>query len=335
MSVSGTARAMLDAEMEHQHADARAALASAKPMFARIANSVRRTGRLVLTGMGASHFGNRVAEAALRTAGFDATAIPASEMLAAPDTPGRRTLLLVSQSGESGEIVAWLDRKGSGDDEFGLTLGPDSRLARSRPSLLGSGGVETAFAATRSLFLQTALLGGLVHSLTGNEGGLDEALAASAAVPVDDAVGHLASASAFVTSGRGLRQGVAEALALATMELGRVPVLALESGQLRHGPMEILGARVGVILLRGASDGAATAGLARQIVEAGSPLVVVDGGDSAAIAGAVTIRLPARPGIPGILETLPTLQRLAIGLAARFVPDVGVPLRSTKVTRGL
>lgn len=335
MTVTGAARAMLDAEMEHQHADARAALASATPMAARIANSVRRTGRLVLTGMGASHFGNRVAEAALRAAGFDATAVPASELLAAPDAPARRTLLLVSQSGESGEIVAWLDRTGADDDEFGLTLGPDSRLARSRPSLLGSGGVETAFAATRSLFVQTALLGGLVHTLTGNEGGLDAALKARPTVPVDAAIEHLASATAFVTSGRGQRQGVAEALALATMELGRVPVLALEGGQLRHGPMEILGPKVGVVLLRGASDGAATAGLARQVVEAGSPLVVVDGGDAAEVAGAVTVRVPARPGIPGILETLPTLQRLAIGLAARFVPDVGVPVRSTKVTRGL
>jgi fructoselysine-6-P-deglycase FrlB-like protein len=326
---------MLDAEMERQHADARAALASAGPMLARVANSVRRTGRLVLTGMGASHFGNRVAEAALRAAGFDASAIPASELLAAPDTPGRRTLLLVSQSGESGEIVAWLDRAGPGDDEFGLTLGPDSRLARSRPSLLGSGGVEIAFAATRSLFLQTALLGGLVHTLTGGESGLAAALKGATPAPVGDAIEHLAQAASFVTSGRGLSQGVAEALALAVMELGRVPVLALEAGQLRHGPMEILGPKLGVVLLRAASDGTATAMLARQIVEAGSPLVVVDGGDAPPVAGAVTIRVPARPGIAGLLETLPTLQQLAIGLAARFVPDVGVPLRSTKVTRGL
>ncbi|HWT30302.1 MAG TPA: aminotransferase, partial [Propylenella sp.] len=60
---------LLAAEMARQHADAKAFLKQDQPLVAEIAASVRATGRLVLTGMGTSHFGNRVAEAALRQAG--------------------------------------------------------------------------------------------------------------------------------------------------------------------------------------------------------------------------------------------------------------------------
>ena len=59
------------------------------------------------------------------------------------------------------------------------------------------------------------------------------------------ALEHLAGIKRFVLSGRGMLHGVAEAAALNLMELARVPVLAQEGGQLRHGPMEILGRRLG------------------------------------------------------------------------------------------
>src|SRR3546814_2084251 len=114
-------------------------------------------------------------------------------------------------------------------DLFGLTLSPEGRLAAARPSLIGAGGVERAFAATRSLFVQLALLAELCRVLGVRTGPIDAALEAgpAAALPgLDGAMDRLAAARAFVVSGRGLFQGLAEAASLTLMELGRVPVLS-------------------------------------------------------------------------------------------------------------
>ncbi len=48
-------------------------------------------------------------------------------------------------------------------------------------------------------------------------------------------------------------QGVAEAVALGILELARMPSFALEGGQLRHGPVEALGPRLGVVFVRQAA----------------------------------------------------------------------------------
>src|SRR3546814_14257702 len=84
----------LEAEMARQHADARASLAGAGAIVDRIARSVSATGRLVLTGIGASHFGNLVAEAPFRTAGLDSTAIRTSSLIPPPPGPVTETARL-------------------------------------------------------------------------------------------------------------------------------------------------------------------------------------------------------------------------------------------------
>ena len=148
--------ALLEAEMARQHADALELIEQNQDLTKEIAASVAATGRLVLTGMGTSHYGNRVGEAALREAGIDATAIVTSELLNSLQIPRRRTLLLVSQSGESGEIVAYLQRRQDPAHEFGITLDAGSTLGRARRGLAARRGPERAFASTRSFFLQIA-----------------------------------------------------------------------------------------------------------------------------------------------------------------------------------
>ena len=46
----------------------------------------------------------------------------------------------------------------------------------------------------------------------------------------------------------GAGQGNGEAIALGLTELSRLPCFALEGGQMRHGPMEMLGTRTGVVM---------------------------------------------------------------------------------------
>ncbi|TGU36529.1 aminotransferase, partial [bacterium M00.F.Ca.ET.152.01.1.1] len=76
------------------------------------------------------------------------------------------------------------------------------------------------------------------------------ALMSPETVEIDPALAALGNVATVVTSGRSL-QGVAEALALGLTELSRLPCFSLEGGQLRHGPMEMLGPKIGVVLFRG------------------------------------------------------------------------------------
>ena len=115
---------------------------------------------------------------------------------------------------------------------------------------------------------------------------------------IEAALAALENVAAIVTSGRRL-QGLAEALALGLTELSRLPCFSLEGGQLRHGPMEMLGPEIGVVLFRGKDQ---TAGLvtamAISAVETGAPVVVFDASGEAPVAGTVTMPFCAglRPG---------------------------------------
>ncbi len=120
------------------------------------------------------------------------------------------------------------------------------------------------------------------------------------------------------------------------MELARLPALALEGGQLRHGPMEMLSGRVGVILLRAPGPSAAlTPALAAACVGAGCPVVVFDVSGEPAIADTTTLQFSPHQGMAAVFAVLPTLQEALVEIAARTIVDVGQPIRSDKVTTAL
>lgn len=322
----------IESEMARQASDARASFSANRDVAARIAASLRQGRGLVLLGMGASHSAGRALEPQYRAVGIDAVALPVSEQLGAPLSLDGKTVLISSQSGESAEVIRWLKGPRTGASVYGLTLDPGSSLARAVPSLVGAGGPETAFAATRSLTLSLAL-----HLAVLAELGADAAPALAFVenapdVPVDGAAAALAGVAAVVTSGR-LLQGVAEAIALGFAELSRIPSFSLEGGQLRHGPMEMLGPHIGVVLFRAretASD--LVAGMAASAAEAGSPVVVFDASGEAPVPGTTTIGLPAAEGPAAMFAVLPAAQRLMLAFAGSRVADVGIPQRSSKIT---
>src|SRR3954447_22604257 len=116
-------RELLELEMARQHADALASMRGNGEIAARAAESIRRTGRLLMIGMGASHYANRIAEPLYRQAGIEAWATTAADELTSPvPTEPGWTRLLVSQSGESGEIVEIVGKLADRADAFGITL---------------------------------------------------------------------------------------------------------------------------------------------------------------------------------------------------------------------
>ncbi|MBY3208116.1 SIS domain-containing protein [Rhizobium laguerreae] len=325
--------AAIDREMARQHADAITSYEAAQPMAARAAASLKKTGRLLLIGMGGSHAVNRAVEPLYRALGIDAVALPLSEQLGQPLPIAGRTIFVTSQSGESAEVVRWFSETGGTEETFGLTLEGNSFLARTAPSLVGSGGTELAFAATRSLTVTFALHLAILSALGEDP---DTALAALRAPEDHDiaaALSALENVATIVTSGRRL-QGIAEALALGLTELSRRPCFSLEGGQLRHGPMEMLGPEIGVVLFRGLDE---TAGLvtamATSAVETGAPVILFDASGEAPVAGAVTIRFAPATGLAAIFAMLPVAQRLMIAFADARVDNAGTPVRSTKITR--
>lgn len=325
--------AAIEAEMARQHADARASFEAARDVAARVARSIRRTGRLTLLGMGGSHWVNRSAAVLYRAAGLEASAEVLSEALIAPFPDRPRTVLLTSQSGRSGEVLRYLDKPLGAEDRFGLTLDAESPLATRLPALIGAGGAERAFAATRSILVSQALHLAVLDGLGVLSASALAVLSDPDDAPIADAVEALADAEAFVVTGRAELQGVAESGALCLMELARCPALGLEGGQLRHGPMEMLSPKVGVVLLRGPGPSAALApSLAAACRAAGSPVVVFDLSGEARIPDTLSVVLPARGGMAGILSLLPVLLRLLVAVAGRKVERVGEPLRTTKVT---
>lgn len=325
---------LLTSEMSRQHADARETLTACDAAAQAAARHIRKRGRLMLLGMGGSHWVNRIAEPHYRAAGIDTTAQVLSEYMRAP-LPSDPALLLTSQSGASGEVARFLS--GRDDREIiGLTLAPDSRLARVGLPVLGAGGVELAYAATRSLLVTIALHAAILRGLGVQDDGLAAVLAAPAKhAHTAPAIAKLAGARNAVFVARGALQGVADAAALSLMELARIPVLSLEAGQFRHGPFEMAGPETAVVFLRGmGAMGENIDGLAQELLGHGLSPIVFDLSGCPPIAGCITVALPSLPGLAAAAAVLVAMQTVVVAAAARMVPDVGTPLRSAKVTSG-
>ncbi|HEV7322872.1 MAG TPA: aminotransferase [Ensifer sp.] len=324
----------IDREMERQAADAIASVHQAGELAGRIAASLKATGKLLLLGMGGSHAVGRALEPLYRDHGIDAVALPLSEQLGQPLSIEGKTILVTSQSGESAEVLRWFSQtNGATPNTFGLTLEGSSFLARNAPSLVGVGGTEKAFAATRSLTISFALHLSILAALGDDPSAALYALEQPQSPDTTAALSALSNVRSIVTSGRRL-QGLAEAIGLGLTELSRLPCFSLEGGQLRHGPMEMLGPSVGVVLFRAAD---ATAGLVKAMAisasEAGSPVVVFDASGEAPIEGVSTIAFQPATGMSAIFSMLPVAQSFMIAFAAARVENAGTPVRSTKITR--
>jgi len=323
----------IDREMARQHADAIASFTANKTVAAKAAASLKKTGRLLMIGMGGSHAVSRAVEPYYRALGIDAVSLPMSEQLTSPLPIAGRTIIVTSQSGESAEVVRWFKETGGTADTFGMTLEAGSFLGKAVPSLVAAGGSELAFAATRSLTLTFAL-----HLAVLAELGLDPApalavLSAPEKPAITAALAALKGVRNVVTSGRSL-QGVAEAIALGFTELSRRPCFSHEGGQLRHGPMEMLSPEIGVVLFR-AKDATSPliASMGREIVATGAPVIVFDASGDEPVSGAVTVAVKPASGLAAIFALLPAAQSLMVAFAEERVENAGTPVRSNKVTR--
>lgn len=326
----------IDAEMARQADNALRTFEQNRDLAGMIARAIHRSGRLLMLGMGASHAVGRMVEPIYRRHGIEAISIPLSEQLYQPLSITGRTVLVASQSGESAEVHRFFEAQPEKSTHvFGMTMGAESFLAKRVVSMTGAGGVETAFAATRSLTVTLAMHMAVLAQLGEDVAPALARLQTPRTADVRAAARHFSAVGAIATSGRAL-QGVAEALALGLTELSRIPCFSLEGGQLRHGPMEMLGPHVGVVMLRGAEPTAGlVAGLAQAVAAAGSPVLVLDASGEAPVEGGEILSLAVDPGdgLAAIFALLPVAQAFMVEFAMSRVADAGTPVRSTKITR--
>jgi glucosamine--fructose-6-phosphate aminotransferase (isomerizing) len=294
-------------------------------------------GPIVLTGMGSSFDACLAAAAALGGAGILATTVETAELLHVrrPMLGGARLLVLVSQSGRSVEAVRLAEEVRRLD-------------AQRRPIVLAIGnGAGTPVAALADLVLDTEVgeelcpstmtfAGSLVAlaAVAGILGGgaaeaviadvadvaAEAAAAAAARLGDPDATGDRLAAwldgrPTILALGRGTGLAAAEMTALTLMEAAGVPAAALPTAEFRHGPLEIIGPDVAVILFAiEQSAEALDREFAGELATAGAAVLLV-GPPGPGPRGVESIEIPGPRGILAAGAALGPLQLLARRLA--------------------
>jgi glucosamine--fructose-6-phosphate aminotransferase (isomerizing) len=247
---------------------AAAGLAEQAAVLDAVAGPARRE-PIVLTGMGSSHDACLAAASVLGRAGILATPIETAELLHArrPALAGAGLVVMVSQSGESAEAVrlaeSILSGVGRRPTVLTITNGADSRLSGLGDLALDTrAGVEVC-PSTMTFAGSLVVLSAVCDILAGASA--EDAVAAAdweASVAAVSAGRLLAEPEAcgarlerwlggrrtIYALGRGVGLAAAEMTALSLMEAAGVPAAAMPTAEFRHGPLEIAGPGLAVVL---------------------------------------------------------------------------------------
>jgi len=297
--------------------------------------------RVVLTGMGASYHALHPLHIKLVEHGFQAEAFETSELLYYYAAAlNRRTLLIVvSQSGQSAEIVRLLDRIPVRVRTLGVTNTPDSPLAtRADSTILTRAGAESTVSC-KTFVATLAALEWLGAALCGADRTETESVLREAAPAVQ---GYLSGWEAKVASlvdmldgvraifvvGRGPSMAAAGAGGLILKESAHFHAEGMTCSAFRHGPFEMSGPGIFVLVFAGDP---ATLALNVKLVQD-----VRDAGGKAALIGPLSdvdaLRIPRVPAaILPIVEILP-LQLVSLAMAALAGHQPGKFRLLTKVT---
>lgn len=306
--------------------------------------------RIILTGMGSSHFAGIPTWRALIRRGLPAWAIDTGRLIDAPGLLTPNSLVVAtSQSGESAEIVELLNRLGAGSINVGALIGITdsvaSSLGRSSTLALDLRSGAEATVSTKSYLNSLGVHARVAAAFTGgDDGGVRDELRSIA-----DAVGSVISnvnlqpiaASIVARPNRriatiGLGDDGATALyaALIAKEASKVPVEGFIGGQFRHGPFELAGKGMTAMLfgLRSAATPESIERLANDLVTTGAEVLVV--GDIL-VEGAETVRSPPLSALGGLATDAVVAQLFAVALARSNGVTPGSFAYGSKITTAL
>ena len=302
-----------------------------------------RFGRIVMTGMGSSLHATYPLYLQLILAGYHCVWIETSELLVGfePVYAADTLLIVVSQSGESAEVVQLLKRSSAFGYIIGVTNHAASTVGRSsRTTLLMHAGTE-ATVSCKTYVATLAVLSWLAATLIGQ--GPQHVLAAlkQCHIGVVEYLGrwreHVESlrdtvdgVDAVFVTGRGRSLATAGTGGLILKESTRRASEGMSCAAFRHGPLEMADTRTLLIVLEGDKTTAALNRLIyADVLSGGGRAAFVSSTDAAS---AAVWRLPAvADAVRPIVEILP-IQMLSLAVAARDDVEAGCFRRASKIT---
>jgi glutamine---fructose-6-phosphate transaminase (isomerizing) len=334
--------------------DAGAALARQGDSLAELAALAASGPRLVLTGMGSSFDACLCAASALARRGTPSTTINAAELLhfrlevLGPEA----VLVAISQSGNSIELVRIaeaLAARGRRPRLVSITNGLDNPLARAADVALDTAAGDERGPSTKTFAATFVAVQALVRSLGGDEAGVAEIAARGAAdaeraaaaaeallrdpVALADRV-HAAVADrpSLVVVGRGTARAAAEMGGLVLKEAAQVQAESLDTGEFRHGPLELAGPELGlVVVATEAATRTIDLGLAAEVAATGAGALVIAGAAGEDLPPGAIATGELTPVLAPAVAVIP-LQLLAWRIAREKGRDPGRFMLATKVT---
>ena len=314
--------------------------------------AVRNGRHLVFTGMGGSYDTCYAPVTALASSGVTGIMVDSAELLyfRRATLDGRTLMVIVSQSGESAEVVRLIDELNRGPERpfmVSVTNGTANTLARMANVALDTRAGAEHGPSTMTFAAALVVLAAVAGVLRGDSA--DEALSrvdaqaqvAADAVEcllalIDDRAQQLRAwlgdRPVLTLLARGAGRAASEMGALTLKEAAHFPAEAMQSAQFRHGPLELAGKDAAVVVM--ATETATRevdARLAADLVKAGVAVLHV-ACDGPAVDGAETIRIGPVDRLLASAPAIVPVQLLAWRLAVDRGFDPGTYTRGSKIT---
>jgi glutamine---fructose-6-phosphate transaminase (isomerizing) len=295
-------------------------LADQADQLGRLRQAAAAASSLLFTGMGSSYDACYPVVTALAGRGRACSMLDTAELLhfrlasLRPDT----LLICVSQSGESAELVRLIDQLP--DDRrptvAAITNGAGNTLARAADIALDTRAGEEHGPSTMTFVAALAVLDALAGDPQVARAALElERLLADPAATADHLCEWIDGRPTLALVGRGSARAAAEMGALTLKEAARFPAESLQAAQFRHGPLELAGPRLAVMVIATEpTTRELELGLAGELTAAGAAVLVVSQ-DGEGPDGSETIMVgPLQGGLAAAAATVPA-QLLAWRLA--------------------
>ena len=308
----------------------------------------KKVNKVIFSGMGSSHFCSYGANILLHQNGIDSHVVSTGELLYYEmDSLGEGTILcLVSQSGESAEIVHLLELLKKDVFLIGVTNQPESTLAKNADMTFLLNVSDEISVTTRTYLSSLILVQLIAASLCGKDTGAilseyDKTLF-SMETYLERYVEEMQKIKEFCSGmhvisliGRGNALSSVRAGALFMREVVKFPAMDFDSAEFRHGPMEMVQKDFYAIVFAptGRTQKLNT-NLARDIVEKGGRVVLITdkGGALEQTQNLLQIVLPrVEEYASQLLQILP-VQLLANAMAEEKQIPVGVFRWGSKIT---
>jgi glucosamine--fructose-6-phosphate aminotransferase (isomerizing) len=303
--------------------------------------------RIVLTGMGSSDYAALPTWRRLVALGHPVWTVDTGQLLDNLDLITGKTLLVVtSQSGASGEIVELLNRRTEGRVAPAMLVGiaddAGSLLAQEADIFLPLHSGPEATVSTKSYLNTLGIHRHLIAAFSGEpaEDVRAEILRTADTVQhIIDTVDVAAVAAATATHpqrrlayvGRGDEAATAQFAGLITKESSKIPAEGFVGGQFRHGPFELAGDGLTVVLfgLQQSNPDESLLRLSGDLLSAGSTVIVV--GDHE-IPGAITVPVSSSNALESLSSSTVVAELFAVGLARANGVVPGRFLYGSKIT---